>query len=89
VTRPCSQAGLYGSLVPRPGFTAACKRPGRLGLAARVLPRAAPHVVRAAGGRDLVAELAASGAGRVVVTIIAGDWFRQAGLLAEAAGLKG
>jgi hypothetical protein len=54
-----------------------------------VLPRAAPHVVRAAGGRDLVAELAASGAGRVVVTITAGDWFRQAGLLAEAAGLKG
>jgi alkanesulfonate monooxygenase SsuD/methylene tetrahydromethanopterin reductase-like flavin-dependent oxidoreductase (luciferase family) len=36
-----------------------------------------------------LAELAASGAGRVVVTIAAGDWFRQAGLLAEAAGLKG
>jgi len=36
-----------------------------------------------------LAELAASGAGRVVVTITAGDWFRQAGLLAEAAGLNG
>ena len=36
-----------------------------------------------------LAELAASGAGRVVVTITAGDWFRQAALLAEAAGLKG
>jgi hypothetical protein len=36
-----------------------------------------------------LAELAAGGAGRAVVTITAGDWFRQAGLLAEAAGLKG
>jgi hypothetical protein len=36
-----------------------------------------------------LAELAASGAGRVVVTITAGDWFRQAGLLAEAAALNG
>jgi hypothetical protein len=36
-----------------------------------------------------LAELAASGAGRVVVTITAGDWFCQAGLLAEAAGLTG
>jgi hypothetical protein len=35
-----------------------------------------------------LAEFAASGAGRVVVTITAGDWFRQAALLAEAAGLK-
>jgi alkanesulfonate monooxygenase SsuD/methylene tetrahydromethanopterin reductase-like flavin-dependent oxidoreductase (luciferase family) len=36
-----------------------------------------------------LAELAASGAGRVVVTITAGDWFRQAALLAEAASPAG
>jgi hypothetical protein len=36
-----------------------------------------------------LAELAASGAGRVVVTIAAGDWFHQAALLAEAASPAG
>jgi hypothetical protein len=61
-----------------------------------VIPWAAPRVARAAGGRDLVAVLTGPGhqgenrgAGRAVVTITAGNWFRQAGLLAEAAGLKG
>src|ERR1700722_11950053 len=45
----------------RPGSTAACKRPGRLGLDARMLPRAAPRVVRAPGGRDLMAVLTGPG----------------------------
>jgi hypothetical protein len=40
------------------------------------------------GGADAVADrvrgLAAIGAERVVVTLAAGDWFRQAELLAEA-----
>ena len=36
-----------------------------------------------------MARLAAGGAARVVVTFAAGDWFRQAELLAEAASLLG
>ena len=57
------------------------------------IPAGAAGAAVTIGGAGAVAgrlaELEASGAGRVVVTITAGDWFRQAALLAEAAGLKG
>jgi len=55
------------------------------------MPAAAVPDILLSGGPAAVAEriagLGAIGAGRVVVTVAAGDWFRQAELLAEAVAL--